>query len=40
MKQFDVPNIYRSDLLSKIKEKRKEEDKLKKDYTPTLVEIC
>lgn len=38
MKQFDVPNIYRSDLLSKIKEKRKEEDKLKKDYTPTLIE--
>lgn len=37
MKQFNVPNIYRSSLISAIKNKRKEEDKLKKDFTPTLL---
>lgn len=37
MKQFDVPNIYRSSLISAIKNKRKEQDKLKKDFTPTLL---
>lgn len=39
MKQFDVPHIYKSNLLSGIKERRKLEDKLKKDYTPTLLEF-
>jgi len=39
MKQFDVPNIYRSQLISAIKQKRKEQDKLKKDYTPTLLDF-
>ncbi len=39
MKQFEVPNIYKSNLLSTIKERRKQEDKLKKDYTPTLLEF-
>ncbi len=39
MKQFDVPHIYKSNLLSGIKEKRKLEDKLKKDYSPTLLEF-
>ena len=38
MKQFDVPNFYKSELLSNIKERRKQEDKLKKDFTPTLVD--
>ncbi len=37
MKQFQVPNFYRSDLISEIKEKRKFDDKLKKDFTPTLL---
>lgn len=37
MKQFDVPLIYRSKLISLIKEKRKLADKLKKDFTPTLL---
>ncbi len=37
MKQFNVPNIYRSNLISAIKAKRKQEDKLKKDFTPTLL---
>lgn len=39
MKQFNVPNIYRSHLISTIKQKRKEEDKLKKDYSPTLLDF-
>ncbi len=39
MKQFAVPNIYRSELISAIKNKRKQEDKLKKDFTPTLLDF-
>lgn len=39
MKQFAVPNIYRSLLISSIKQKRKSEDKLKKDFTPTLLDL-
>ena len=39
MKQFTIPNIYRSSLISAIKNKRKQDDKLKKDYTPTLLDF-
>ncbi len=39
MKQFEVPNIYRSKLISAIKNNRKQQDKLKKDYTPTLLDF-
>ena len=39
MKQFEVPNIYRSSLISAIKNRRKLEDKLKKDFTPTLLDL-
>jgi 4-hydroxy-3-methylbut-2-enyl diphosphate reductase len=39
MKQFAVPNIYRSSLISAIKQKRKQQDKLKKDFTPTLLDL-
>jgi 4-hydroxy-3-methylbut-2-enyl diphosphate reductase len=39
MKQFAVPNIYRSKLISAIKNKRKSEDKLKKDFSPTLLDF-
>lgn len=39
MKKFDVPNIYRSSLLTAIKNKRKQEDKLKKDFSPTLLNL-
>jgi 4-hydroxy-3-methylbut-2-en-1-yl diphosphate reductase len=39
MKKFEVPNIYRSSLLSAIKNKRKENDKMKKDFTPTLLDL-
>lgn len=39
MKQFNVPNIYRSPLISAIKQQRKQADKLKKDFTPTLLDL-
>lgn len=39
MKQFNVPNIYRSSLISAIKNSRKNADKLKKDFTPTLLDF-
>ncbi|GAB3428660.1 4-hydroxy-3-methylbut-2-enyl diphosphate reductase [Niabella aquatica] len=39
MKQFDVPVFYRSALISAIKKRRKENDKLKKDFTPTLLDF-
>jgi 4-hydroxy-3-methylbut-2-en-1-yl diphosphate reductase len=39
MKSFDVPLIYRSPLISAIKKKRKEEDKMKKDLQPTLLDL-
>ena len=39
MKQFDIPNIYRSSLISAIKNKRRQQDKLKKDFSPTLLDF-
>jgi 4-hydroxy-3-methylbut-2-en-1-yl diphosphate reductase len=39
MKQFEVPIIYRSPLITAIKKKRKEEDKMKKDFSPTLLDL-
>ena len=39
MKQFNVPSGYRSTLISGIKNRRKEQDKLKKDFTPTLLNL-
>ncbi len=39
MKSFEVPIIYRSPLISAIKKKRKEMDKMKKDFTPTLLDF-
>jgi 4-hydroxy-3-methylbut-2-en-1-yl diphosphate reductase len=39
MKQFSIPFTYRSNIISNIKEKRKEDDKLKKDFTPTLLKV-
>ena len=39
MKQFEVPSIYRSKLISLIKEKRKLADKMKKDFSPTLLDF-
>jgi 4-hydroxy-3-methylbut-2-enyl diphosphate reductase len=37
MKQFSIPVNYRSPLITSIKRKRKEADKLKKDLSPTLL---
>ena len=37
MKQFNVPITYRSRLISAIKNKRRAQDKLKKDFTPTFL---
>ncbi|MGZ8516584.1 MAG: 4-hydroxy-3-methylbut-2-enyl diphosphate reductase [Chitinophagaceae bacterium] len=39
MKSFDIPIIYRSPLITAIKKKRKEMDKMKKDFTPTLLDF-
>ncbi len=39
MKNFEVPNIYRSSLISAIKNKRKQEDNLKKKITPTFLDF-
>ena len=39
MKQFNVPEFYRSPIISKIKEKRKQDDKSKKDFTPTKLDF-
>src|SRR5215213_9532670 len=39
MKTFNVPVRYRSSLISAIKNKRKQHDKLKKDFTPTLLDF-
>src|SRR5919206_2919228 len=39
MKSFDVPLVYRSPLISAIKKKRKEADRMKKDFTPTLLDF-
>ncbi len=39
MKQFTIPIRYRSPLIAAIKQKRKAADKLKKDFTPTLLDM-
>jgi 4-hydroxy-3-methylbut-2-enyl diphosphate reductase len=39
MKQFDIPIIYKSPLIAAIKNRRKQQDKLKKDFTPTLLDL-
>ena len=39
MKSFDVPIVYRSPLISAIKKKRKEEDRMKRDFSPTLLDF-
>ncbi len=39
MKQFTIPVTYRSPLISALKNRRKEQDKLKKDFSPTLLDF-
>jgi 4-hydroxy-3-methylbut-2-enyl diphosphate reductase len=37
MKSFNVPEHYRSPLITAVKHKRKGDDKMKKDFTPTIL---
>ena len=39
MKNFDIPVGYRSDLISAIKNRRRQDDKMKKDFTPTILDL-
>jgi 4-hydroxy-3-methylbut-2-enyl diphosphate reductase len=39
VKSFDVPVQYRSPLISRIKAQRKAADKMKKDFSPTILDI-
>ena len=39
MKHFEVPSSYRSTLISAIKNRRKEDDKLKKDFSPAFIDL-
>ena len=39
MKSFVIPEIYKSDIIGKIKEIRRTKDKLKKDFTPTVLDF-
>ena len=39
MKTFQVPSSYHSTLISAVKNKRRVEDKMKKDFTPTLLDF-
>ncbi|MBV8255501.1 MAG: 4-hydroxy-3-methylbut-2-enyl diphosphate reductase [Chitinophaga sp.] len=39
MKTFNVPVIYRSPLITAIKNQRKQQDRMKKDFTPTVLDF-
>ena len=39
MKQFTIPFTYRSPLITSIKNTRREQDKMKKDFTPTILDL-
>ncbi len=39
MKQFNVPIIYRSPLITAIKNKRKQQDRMKKDLSPSFLDF-
>lgn len=39
MKTFDIPIIYRSPLISAIKNRRRQEDRMKKDFSPTMLDF-
>lgn len=39
MKTFEIPDFYRSPLIQAVKQARKQADKLKKDFSPTLLDF-
>ncbi|MFD2938099.1 4-hydroxy-3-methylbut-2-enyl diphosphate reductase [Spirosoma flavum] len=39
MKSFDIPEYYRSSIITPLKEFRRKRDKLKRDFTPTLLDF-
>ena len=39
MKSFDIPAHYRSNIITPLKEFRRKRDKLKRDFTPTLLDF-
>jgi 4-hydroxy-3-methylbut-2-en-1-yl diphosphate reductase len=39
MKSFQVPPGYRSSIITAIKNKRREDDRMKKDFSPTLLDL-
>lgn len=39
MKQFDIPSIFRSPIISKVKAFRKNQDPRKKDFAPTILDF-
>ncbi len=39
MKKFEVPDLFRSSLITAIKNNRRANDKMKKDFTPTLLDL-
>jgi 4-hydroxy-3-methylbut-2-en-1-yl diphosphate reductase len=39
MKNFNIPNIYRSSFITRLKNSRKDSDPRKKDFTPTLLDF-
>lgn len=39
MKQFTIPHTYRSSRIAAIKEERKKADKMKKDFTPSFLDL-
>ena len=39
MKSFDIPDYYRSGIITPLKEFRRKRDKLKRDFTPTLLDF-
>ena len=39
MKSFSIPSLFKSNLIGRIKEARRVQDKLKKDFTPTHLDF-
>jgi len=37
LKKFEIPEIYKASIIGEIKEKRKSEDRMKKDFTPSIL---